>query len=288
MAYHELRITLPQAARDSLVTVLTAKGCLGFLEDNTDLIAYFPESFDIRTLVRELDLMNTVLVDAGVAQGLRVVSSLIPDQDWNESWKKSFTPLDIGERFTILPPWEDRHPGRINLIIDPGMAFGTGHHETTRSCLVLMERYEGKIPKERFLDLGTGTGLLAIAASKLGFKNVLAVDTDPLATEAARTNAGLNRVGNVEVREGSMNEVSGRFDCIAANIISGVLILLAPELASHLNPSGIVILSGILAEQANEVVMEMEKAGLTEQEKYADGKWVSLVMFKRARLGFIH
>jgi len=280
MAYHELRITIPQASRDSLVTVLAEKGCLGFHEDDTDLIAYFPESFDIRTLVRELDLMNTVLVDAGVAQGLRVVSSLIPDQDWNESWKKSFTPLDVGERFTILPPWEAKQPDRINLIIDPGMAFGTGHHETTRSCLVLMEKYDGMAAKDGFLDLGTGTGLLAIAASKLGFKHILAVDTDPLATEAARANAGLNEVGNVEVREGSMNEVSGGFDCIAANIISGVLILLAPELASHINPSGIVILSGILAEQANEVVREMEKTGFTLKEKYPDGKWVSLVMIK--------
>jgi len=280
MAYHELRITIPQASRDSLVTVLAEKGCLGFHEDDTDLIAYFPESFDIRTLVRELDLMNKVLVEAGMAQGLRVDSSLIPDQDWNESWKKSFTPLDVGERFTILPPWEAKQPDRINLIIDPGMAFGTGHHETTRSCLVLMEKYDGMAAKDGFLDLGTGTGLLAIAASKLGFKHILAVDTDPLATEAARANAGLNEVGNVEVREGSMNEVSGGFDCIAANIISGVLILLAPELASHLNPSGIVILSGILAEQANEVVREMEKTGFTLKEKYPDGKWVSLVMIK--------
>jgi ribosomal protein L11 methyltransferase len=222
--------------------------------------------------VQEL-LRNT---DAG--HELTFSYSLIPEQDWNESWKKGFTPLDVGERFTILPPWEKKHDDRINLVIDPGMAFGTGHHETTRSCLVLIEKYAVKSAKGRFLDLGTGTGLLAIAASKLGYKEVQAVDTDPLAIEAASMNIELNQVANVELREGSIVEASGMFDCVAANIISAVLVLLAPHIASRLNTTGIAVLSGILSGQEGEVIEAMEKARLTLREKYRDGKWVSLVV----------
>jgi ribosomal protein L11 methyltransferase len=229
-------------------------------------------------LISELDIVQELLRNTDAGHELTFSYSLIPEQDWNESWKKGFTPLDVGERFTILPPWEKKHDDRINLVIDPGMAFGTGHHETTRSCLVLIEKYAVKSAKGRFLDLGTGTGLLAIAASKLGYKEVQAVDTDPLAIEAASMNIGLNQVANVELREGSIVEASGMFDCIAANIISGVLVLLAPHIASRLNTAGFAVLSGILSGQEGEVIEAMEKARLKLREKYRDGKWVSLVV----------
>ena len=229
-------------------------------------------------MLRELEIGNALLNKAGLEPGVRVSAALLPDQDWNESWKKGFVPLDVGDRFTILPPWEQKRKGRVNLVIDPGMAFGTGHHETTRSCLVLMEKYDSRIAKDRFLDLGTGTGLLAIAASKLGYRDILAVDTDPLATEATGMNVKLNGADNVEIRQGSINEAKGDFDCIAANIISGVLVDLAPALATRIRPTGIAILSGILSEQAGEVVDAMGKAGLKLQEEFPDGKWRSLVV----------
>ncbi|OGW37863.1 MAG: ribosomal protein L11 methyltransferase [Nitrospirae bacterium GWD2_57_9] len=273
-------MSLPPGSRQDLMEVLTRKGSLGFLEEEQDLVAYFPGTFDIKTLVRELDVLKTVLKIGGIDEELRFSSTLVPDQDWNESWKKGFTPLDVGKSFTILPPWEEQRSGRINLIIDPGMAFGTGHHETTRSCLVMMEKYEGRTAKDSFLDLGTGTGLLAIAAAKLGYRRIVAVDTDPLATEASRMNIGLNGVTNIEVRDGSMDAVPEKYDCIAANIISGVLIMLADQIAEHLNESGLAILSGILAEQAEEVVTAVEQAGLKLKETYPDDKWVSLVFMK--------
>jgi ribosomal protein L11 methyltransferase len=143
-----------------------------------------------------------------------------------------------------------------------------------------MEKYAGKIAKGGFLDLGTGTGLLAIAASKLGYKQVVAVDTDPLAIEAASMNIKLNQVCNVDLREGSIVEAPGTFDCIAANIISGVLVFLAPEISSRLNPSGLAILSGILAEQADEVIKAYQQTGLKFIENFPDDKWVSLVFVK--------
>jgi ribosomal protein L11 methyltransferase len=260
--------------------MLTQNGCLGVIEDKDSLIAYFPATKNVDNILNELSVQKAILQKVDREHELIFDYNLIPDQDWNESWKKGFAPLDVGEHFSILPPWEDERSGRINLIIDPGMAFGTGHHETTRSCLVLMEKYDGITEKGRFLDLGTGTGLLAIAASILGYNQVVAVDTDPLAIEAARKNLELNHVVNIELREGSVIETAGTFDCIAANIISGVLILLAHEISSHLKPSGIAILSGILADQADEVIRAYEQTGLKFIESFPDDKWVSLVLRK--------
>jgi ribosomal protein L11 methyltransferase len=135
---------------------------------------------------REIASVQSALVQSGLEVLMTIHHAVIPDEDWNRTWKAGFRPIDVGERFTILPPWEKKKNGRINLVIDPGMAFGTGHHETTRSCLVLMEKLSRPAaPEARFLDLGAGTGLLAIAASRLGYRHVAAVDTDPLAIEAA-------------------------------------------------------------------------------------------------------
>jgi len=280
MAYHEFTIRIPNLFRDALVQMLTSKSCLGVIEHDNEVIAYFPETIDSNTTSRDLTILKELLKKTHRNLELTFDHSIIPDQDWNESWKKGFTSLDVGKLFTILPPWEGEKSGRINLIIDPGMAFGTGHHETTRSCLVLMEKYAIKSSKDRFLDLGTGTGLLAIAASRLGYRQVVALDIDPLAVEAAVKNVSLNRIENVLIKTGSITDVEGSFDCIAANIISSVLTFLAPEISSRLNPSGVTILSGILAEQADEVVKAYELTGLMFIENFPDDKWVSLVFRK--------
>lgn len=278
MAYYEITINIPEAFRDGLIQELTRNGCLGAIENEQGMIAYFPDSADMRQIFSGLDVVRALVQTTFPGETLRFTQALIQEQDWNESWKKGFTPLDVGERFTVLPPWEKMRENRINLVIDPGMAFGTGHHETTRSCIVLMEKYDGKTAKDRFLDLGTGTGLLAIAASKLGFKQILAVDTDPLAVEAARMNIGLNQVHNVEIREGSIPGASGLFDVIAANIISGVLVLLAPHIAARLNTPGMSVLSGILSGQEGEVIAAMKTTGLKLIEVFRDDKWISLVV----------
>jgi ribosomal protein L11 methyltransferase len=162
------------------------------------------------------------------------------------------------------------------------MAFGTGHHETTRSCLALMEKHAVKRREGAFLDLGTGTGILAIAASKLGCCRVVGIDTDPLAVDAARKNIRTNHTPDVDIRGGSLSEINGTFDVIAANLISGVLVELADELSARLNENGVAILSGILSEQAQEVVEAMSAAGLKTIERHPDGKWVSLVVERSA------
>ena len=278
MSYYEFIIKIAGPFKDALIQRLTDAGCLGVIEQDETITAYFPETVDIGTITKDLSLLEALFDKSDKFQSFSFSHALIPEQDWNESWKKGFTPLDVGKRFTILPPWEKKREGRINLIIDPGMAFGTGHHETTRSCLVLMEKYDQKVAKEGFLDLGTGTGLLAIAAFRLGYRHIVAIDTDPLAVEATKTNSALNRIDGLEIREGSIADLNETYDFIAANIISGVLVQIAPSLSAHLKPGGIAILSGILKGQENEVIEAITAAGLKLLEQYRDGKWVSLVI----------
>ena len=278
MSYYEFIIKTAGPFKDALIQRLTDAGCIGVIEQDETITAYFPETVDIGTITKDLSLLEALFDKSDKFQSLSFSHALIPEQDWNESWKKGFTPLDVGERFTILPPWEKRREGRINLIIDPGMAFGTGHHETTRSCLVLMEKYDQKVAKEGFLDLGTGTGLLAIAASRLGYRHIVAIDIDPLAVDATKTNSALNQIDGLEIREGSIADLNETYDFIAANIISGVLVQIAPSLSAHLKPGGIAVLSGILRGQENEVIEAITQAGLKLLEQYRDGKWASLVI----------
>ena len=287
MAYCEFTITISEAFKDRLVRRLTDAGCLGVIEQPGHLVAYFPETVDCEAIAADLSLLRTILERSDPLNKLTFLRKLIPAEDWNESWKKGFQPIDVGERFTILPPWEEKRDGRINLVIDPAMAFGTGHHETTRSCLVLLEKHAGR-RRESCLDVGTGTGILAIAAAKLGCRRVVGVDTDPLAVDAAAANIALNNEPDIEIRAGSIADVPGLFDLIAANIISGVLIELAPSIASHLKPGGIAVLSGILSEQAIEVNAAMNKSGLKTVERLRDGKWTSFAVAPADLTGELH
>lgn len=274
MPYYEFTIHIPDAHKEALIRKLSELGTLGVIEQRTALIAYFTDTADIDTITSELSVIQSLLDSSG-REHVSFSRVLVPDQDWNAAWQRSFTAIDIGERFTVLPPWEQPKDGRINLIVDPAMAFGTGHHGTTRSCLLLMERLAPRTKQERFLDIGTGTGILAIAAAKLGFKEVLGVDTDQLAVDAAIKNCRVNRTEQVEIRSGSAADVPGQYDFIAANLISLVLVKLAPDIAAHLAPSGIAVLSGMLTGQDEEVTAAMKLAGLELLEKHVDDKWVT-------------
>jgi ribosomal protein L11 methyltransferase len=276
MPYHQITITITERFKDHLLRKLAELGSLGSLDQGPAITAYFPSTAPLDTIVGELQVFSLLMNAAEHDCPAGIEYKLLPDTDWNETWKKGFTTIDVGERFEILPPWERPTGRRIPLIIDPGMAFGTGHHETTRSCLVLMERHIGMVKAERFLDLGTGTGLLAIASLALGFRSVVGVDTDPLAIEASLRNIALNKAERIELHEGGIDQCRGSFDMIAANLISGTLVQLAGEIASRLVPAGVVIMSGILKGQDDEVVAAAESSGLACIERFADGKWVSL------------
>ncbi len=277
MAYYEFKIAVSEESRDALLNRMSEMGCLGVADYGKKVIAYFKDSHDIVKLRDELTAFRKVLKEAGLRDDFTFEYLYLGERDWNESWKKKFEPIDVGSVLSILPPWEKEREGRMNIIIDPGMAFGTGHHQTTRACLLLIERYSRQCTKGRFLDVGTGTGILAICASKVGFGEVVAIDTDPLAVDAARRNARHNHVENIAVHEGDIMAAGETFDFIAANLLSGIIRSIASEMAARLRRFGIVLLSGIIRGQEDDVIAGMEKLSLRCTEKVMEDIWVSLV-----------
>jgi len=278
MGYYEFIIRGPIESRDAIVNCLSDLGCLGFHERQSDLVAYFVDSRDVNLIRQRLNLLRDQLRDAGLDNRFSFDYSYLSERDWNEPWKKRFVPIEIGDRLRIIPPWGKGSPDRLDIIIDPGMAFGTGHHETTLDCLLLIERYSDSVSKERFLDIGTGTGILAIGASRFGFGDVLGIDIDPLAIDAAERNVRLNRIRNIRIKEGIARDIQGTFDMIAANLMSDVLISISGEMARLLKRSGLIILSGMLEGQEIEVIGEMERFGLRLIELIRNNRWVSVVM----------
>ena len=277
MAYYELAITAPDESRDAIMNKMTEMGSTGFLEKEGKILAYFEEKTDIAGVCDELSVFRDVLRSSGLDPVFSFEYTLLPDKDWNENWKKNFVPIDIGEDLTIIPSWLKKDTSRIPVIIDPGMVFGTGYHETSQTCLIIIEQISKGGHKESCLDIGTGSGILAIGAAKLGFRDVTAVDIDPMAIDAAKRNVEENSLSNVLIKEGDIKAVEGLFDLIVANLLSGILVDIAPEILTRLNPGGKAILSGMLAGQEDDVRKAYEKAGLTLNETVVSGKWVTLV-----------
>lgn len=281
MTYYEVTITVPEESKDALVNRLNELGCLGITDLEEKIIAYFDDKSEVAVLKEGLNAFRDVLKNSGLDPDFTFDCVNLPDKDWNEVWKKNIKPIDVAGIFLILPSWEKEQSDRINLVIDAGMVFGTGHHHTTQSCLLLIKRYMDHRAKDRFLDVGTGTGILAICASKLGFREVIGVDIDPLAVEAAPRNVALNGLDNITIREGGITAADGIFDFIAGNLLSEIIISIVPEIAARLKASGTVLLSGIMLGQEDEVIVQMEQAGLKCVEKVVADIWVSLV-FKPA------
>jgi len=226
---------------------------------------------------------------------------LLAEADWAEAWKQHYAVLHVGQRTVIVPRWldHDPEPGQVVITLDPGMAFGTGTHPTTRLCLEALERYvdarnvavlngagERMSHPERVLDMGTGSGVLSIAAAKqlavakqVCAAPILALDIDELAVAAARENVAQNGVSEqVEVRLGSLEAARGPYDLILVNILAEVICaLLGDGLADHLAPGGTVIASGIIDEREPNVRAAFEASGLSVVDRLLERDWVALV-----------
>lgn len=215
------------------------------------------------------------------AFGLRPVGGLqvtaVEDSDWTDAWKAGYTPQRIG-RVVVLPSWLDEpiQPGELLLRLDPGMAFGTGLHPTTRSCLRLLQQVR-PMPSV-LLDVGSGSGILSLAALLLGAERAVCLDTDRVAVEATRANALANGLGDrVDARSGSLlAEATGRFPLVVANLVASVLVELAPRLAAHAEMGATVLASGIIDRRAGEVIAAFNDAELLVRERIDDDEWVSL------------
>jgi len=231
------------------------------------LVAWFAERRSAEHAAAELSLAGRI--DA------------VQDRDWGESWKEGLSAFAVGRTF-VRPSWiaASPPPGTVEVVLDPGMAFGTGTHPTTALCLAGLGEIVGARPGLSVLDVGTGSGLLAIAAKRLGAGRVVASDVDAEALRVARENAESNGVG-LEVTGADVDRIQGPFDLVVANILANTLVELAGRLATQVAPGGFLLLSGILRAQEDEVGRPFLEAGLLPEGVRRDGEW-SLLSFRRA------
>ncbi len=214
---------------------------------NTHVIGLFAADGDAAAILARLQS------DAAQTTPLRATVTLLPDQDWERAWMDQFHPLRFGNRLWVCPRWHTPpDPAAVNVMLDPGLAFGTGTHATTALCLEWLDGED--LADQTVIDFGCGSGILAIAAAKLGAAEVWAVDHDPQALLATRDNAAVNGVETAITVCSAENLTATHADVVLANILAAPLISLAPRFARLLPPGGRVVLSGILAEQAEEVL----------------------------------
>ena len=210
--------------------------------------------------------------------GVEIVAKPVQQADWETSWREFFGVVDPGGRVVVVPSWIDHEApsGVLVLRIDPGQAFGTGHHETTRLCLAALE---GAIsPGDRFLDIGTGSGILSIAAIRLGAESGVALDTDPIAVEVARANCATNSVAErVQISLGTLDGSDGdKFDVVVANVFADPLIRMAPAFALVVRSAGRLILSGVVASDSGRVLDAMASVGFQCQAMRYESDWCAL------------
>ncbi len=300
----QLKVTVPLAALDDLVAVMSMvnnnlmiedysdidlKTCYGDLIDESILnadktigaVSVFLSAdrpyTDVVAFVRER------LAALGVEGKIEVIG--VNEEDWANAWKAYYKPLHIGKRMVIVPKWEEYEPkeGEIIVTMDPGMAFGTGTHETTRLVIELLE--ETVTPGMKVADVGCGSGILAICAAKLGATCCRAYDIDPVAVRVARENIADSgeKCVTCDVSDllKGVDLSDGPYDLICANIVADIIIRMAPDVGRYMKDDAILLASGIITERAEEVIEALEAQNLTIARRLDDNGWCALVVKKK-------
>lgn len=249
------------------------------VKDSAIVKGYYKEDEEFEGYVKyikeSVENLSQFAIDKG--KGLVTVSK-VNEEDWENNWKKYYKPAKIGQRIVVKPIWEqyDKKDGELLVELDPGMAFGTGTHETTRMCVKSLEKYVTK--DSTVFDIGTGSGILAIAAAKLEAKRVVGVDLDPVAVKSASENVKYNDISNIEILHGNLMEVvDGKADIVVANIIADIIIFLADDVKNFILPGGKFISSGIINTRKDDVVEKLKSAGFEIVEVLEEGEWVCIV-----------
>lgn len=291
MRWVEISIEATESSIDAVSNILVEEGCGGSVigptlasaaHACTRVAGYLPVDDRLETRLSSIRDRVRLLPTFGLPlESDEVTVTWVEDEEWATAWKKHFKPVRVG-RVIVKPPWEEfpTEPGDVVVSIDPGMAFGTGYHPTTQLCLLaLQDHIKGG---ETVLDVGTGSGVLAIAAVLLGAVRAEGLDFDSVAVEAATENVEQAQLSDrIIIRQADTPMVfDGHADLIVANIIPAVLIEMAKALAAKVKPGGIVLGSGIVTERAESVKTAFDGVGLRLLEERTDGEWVALVCEK--------
>ena len=239
-------------------------------------------NFDDETFNRFKDELEQLGKNINIGEFFKIETTTIQDSDWENSWKDYFDILNIGEKFVIVPTWREyeNEDDKYVINIDPGMAFGTGGHETTSLCIKNLEKYVK--PHDNVIDVGCGSGILSIAASYLTDGNLKAVDLDKLAVDVSRENFALNNLENrIEVEEASLlTKETKKYDVIVANILAHIIELMLEDAYKLLEDGGYFITSGIIKDKKDELLEKMLERGFKLVEETSDNEWYSFVVTK--------
>ena len=239
-------------------------------------------NFDNQTFNRFKDELEQLGKNINIGEFFKIETTTIQDSDWENSWKDYFDILNIGEKFVIVPTWREyeNEEDKYVINIDPGMAFGTGGHETTSLCIKNLEKYVK--PHDNVIDVGCGSGILSIAASYLTDGNLKAVDLDKLAVDVSRENFALNNLENrIEVEEASLlTKETKKYDVIVANILAHIIELMLEDAYKLLEDGGYFITSGIIKDKKDELLEKMLEQGFKLVEETSDNEWYSFVVTK--------
>lgn len=282
--YWELTVAVPEDASEGLTNFVWELGALGVVEEEppggpAELRAFFPHTTDTVILATRVDAYLAALDALGFRGSRPARVAPIADEDWAEAWRAHFAPFPIGRRLVIAPPWEQPvSPGREVLTIEPGRAFGTGQHGSTAGCLLLLETLVESRRPARAIDVGTGSGILAIAAARLGVAEVHALDSDPDAVASAALNVERNRLGGrvrCAVADVATLEVAAA-PLVLANLLAAAHRALAPRYASLVTPGGVLVLGGLLDGEAPDIARAMTAHGFACRDRRSVEGWTSL------------
>ncbi|WP_088102526.1 50S ribosomal protein L11 methyltransferase [Halalkalibacter urbisdiaboli] len=310
MKWSEFSIHTTQEAVEPVCHILHEAGASGVvIEDPTDLVkewgvhygeiyqlspddypeegvmikAYFPVNHSLDRTIEEIKLAINTLVTHDIDLGHNKVQLVeVHEEDWATAWKKYYKPVKVSNSLTIVPTWEEYQPekGETTIELDPGMAFGTGTHPTTILCIQSLE----KVLKggEQVIDVGTGSGVLSIAAAKLGAKTVLGLDLDDIAVKSARMNVMLNQVDDVVSVEQNnlLEQIAGQYDVVVANILAEIIVRFVQDAAAVLKPGGTYITSGIIKRKKQDVQDALIQGGFSIKEVIELEDWVAIIATK--------
>ncbi len=283
----EVRVDIESSLVEAVSNFLIEQGSPGVIQEKIPgpsgrekerIVAYFLNGRSFASKEKKIRTYLSSLNES--RRNFSLQHRVIQEEKWAEAWKANFKPVHVTPRLVIKPPWE-KYPGKsgeIVIEIDPGMAFGTGTHPSTQMCLQALEELIPSFSQgPTILDVGTGSGILAIAAQKLGARKILAIDIDPIAIDCARKNAAANQVkGVIDFRAGSLGGLRRRFDIVVANLLPQELLELAPMLAKRVNSWGFLITSGILRSQKREIAAAFASKGLMTWLSRKMKGWVCL------------